>query len=159
MRCAELLMLWCLRKADAYPSVCGAFSRVARAQELGADRRRELLILGVSAFSRCGVAESGLTGSSQNHGDPRLKCLIELPGNVKRHCFADLWLPAGAVRCSARGLRLTSICFCGWQPRSAIRAHGRDSYSGERRPHEWIDGRLTWSMGSTNSPRSWAPTA
>ena len=26
MRCVKLLMLWCLRKADAYPLVCGAFS-------------------------------------------------------------------------------------------------------------------------------------
>ncbi len=40
-------MPWCLRKADAHPSVFGTFSQAARAQELGADRRRESLILGL----------------------------------------------------------------------------------------------------------------
>jgi hypothetical protein len=102
MRCAELLMLWCLRKADAYPSVCGAFSRVARAQELGADRRRELLILGVSAFSRCVVVESGLNGRSRNHGAWKQMRQIVLSQYEEGHRSVDLRQLAGAVRWSCR---------------------------------------------------------
>jgi hypothetical protein len=46
MRCAKILMLQCFGEAQAYPEVRRAFSEVAGAQEIGADRRQEPLSLG-----------------------------------------------------------------------------------------------------------------
>jgi hypothetical protein len=48
MRCAKILMLQCFGKAQAYPEVRRAFSEVAEAQEIGADRRQEPLSLGLA---------------------------------------------------------------------------------------------------------------
>lgn len=39
MRCAEILMLRCLREAEAYPEVRRAFAQAPRAQEIGGGRR------------------------------------------------------------------------------------------------------------------------
>ena len=113
----------------------------------------------VSAFSRCGVVGSGLNGSSRNHGAWKQMLRIVLSQDEKSHRSVDPRQPAGAVWWSYRERRSTSSCWYGRQPRSAVQPPGRDSRSGERRPHEWIDPTLTWSMSSMSFPRSWAPTA
>ena len=73
MRCAKILMLQCFGKAQAYPEVRRAFSEVAGAQEIGADRRQEPLSLGRSSIVSSESRAQGATRPAQN-----LLCLLQI---------------------------------------------------------------------------------
>jgi hypothetical protein len=89
----SVVMLWCLREAQSYPSVFRAFSHVPRAQEIGAARRQESLRVGLSnaALQRLsGRCSRRLRAYAAKHGIP---VVYSTTKGDRKHLTADDYRP------------------------------------------------------------------